>query len=177
MGGMSTLNPFTDAPQGWGKCRKAPERDRYSSAFETAITFVLGEEGGYGDDPADNGGATKYGISQRAYPDLDIKHLTVDQAKAIYLRDYWQPCQCDLLPPAIACAVFDTAVNMGTGAAIRFLQQALRVSVDGLIGPVTLRHADQNPLCYLSDYLSRRARRYHDIVLADQSQAALSGAG
>ncbi|KEQ19185.1 glycoside hydrolase family 108 protein [Endozoicomonas numazuensis] len=142
----------------------------YSAAFEIAITFVLGEEGGYVDDPKDRGGATSFGISQRAYPDLDIKSLTVEQAKAIYYQDYWQPCQCDLLPAAVACVVFDTAVNMGKGAAIRFLQQSLNVTVDGILGPVTLRTAHlETPLSYISNYLSRRAKRYHRIA-QDESQ-------
>lgn len=143
----------------------------YSAAFETAIIFVLGEEGGYVDDPSDKGGATHFGISQRAYPDLDIKSLTVEQAAAIYYQDYWLPCQCDQLPAATGVMVFGTAVNMGKRAAIRFLQQSLKVKVDGILGPVTLRAAHlETPLTYASDYLSRRARRYHVIAYQDESQ-------
>ena len=61
-----------------------------SSSFDLAIPIVLENEGGYVNDPADPGGETKYGISKRSYPALDIKNLTVEQATAIYLRDFWQ---------------------------------------------------------------------------------------
>ncbi|MCW7552572.1 N-acetylmuramidase [Endozoicomonas gorgoniicola] len=148
----------------------------YSSAFETAIAFVLSEEGGYVNDPNDNGGETNYGISKRAYPDLDIKNLTVGQAEAIYYQDYWLKCCCNELPVAVACVVLDTAVNMGPRTAIRFLQQSLRLKVDGLMGPQTLRHAHHNPpLSYLSDYLSRRARRYFDIAQTDSQRRFYRG--
>lgn len=143
----------------------------YSAAFEIAIAFVLGEEGGYVDDPADKGGATCYGISQRAYPDINIETLTLEAAKAIYYQDYWLPCRCDQLPAAAACLVFDTAVNMGKVMAVWFLQHALRVTADGILGPVTLHAACvQAPLTYVSDYLSRRALRYHEIACKEDSQ-------
>ena len=148
----------------------------YASAFETAIAFVLSEEGGYVNDPNDNGGETNYGISKQAYPDLDIKNLTVGQAEAIYYQDYWLPCRCNELPVAVACVVLDTAVNMGPRTAIRFLQQALRVTVDGIIGPKTLQAAWSNPpLAYLSDYLSHRANRYLAIALNNNQRRFYRG--
>lgn len=151
-------------------------RDAYSSAFETAITFVLAEEGGYVCDPNDKGGATKFGISQRAYPDLDIKSLTVEQASAIYYQDYWKACRCDELPAAVACVVLDTAVNMGNRTAIRFLQQSLRVSVDGIIGPKTLQASFITPpLAYLSDFFSHRAKRYLAISLNETQRRFYRG--
>ncbi|OED44056.1 hypothetical protein ACH42_08425 [Endozoicomonas sp. (ex Bugula neritina AB1)] len=144
----------------------------YSSSFEIAIAFVLGEEGGFVDDPADNGGATKYGISQRSYPDLNIQSLTIEQVKTIYHDDYWQKCRCGELPAAVACVVMDTAVNMGIGRAIRLLQEALRVTVDGIMGPKTIEAAYLNPpLFYLGDYFSYRARRYHTIVVRGQGSS------
>ena len=65
------------------------------SNFDRAFRFLIGEEGGYSADPHDPGGETKFGISKRAYPQLDIKSLTLDQAKAIYRRDYWDRLQLD----------------------------------------------------------------------------------
>ena len=53
--------------------------------FKLAIPRVITNEGGYVNDPDDPGGETKYGISKRSYPALDIKNLTVEQATAIYL--------------------------------------------------------------------------------------------
>lgn len=106
-------------------------------SFDNAFKRTVGHEGGYVNDPNDRGGETKYGISKRAYHSLDIAALTLDEARAIYLRDYWMPCACDALPPMTAAAVFDLAVNAGRDAAIRDLQLALGVDADGVIGPKT----------------------------------------
>lgn len=106
--------------------------------FDAAFDKLIGHEGGYVNDPKDPGGETKFGISKRAYPDLDIANLTMDDAKRIYLRDYWQRARCDELPPAVAFQVFDTAVNSGIGQSIRFLQRAVGVADDGQVGPFTL---------------------------------------
>jgi lysozyme family protein len=109
--------------------------------FRDAVEFVLEQEGGYTLDPNDPGGETKFGISKKAYPNLDIKNLTREDAIEIYQRDYWKPCRCDDLPRHFAFIVFDSAVNQGPRVAIRLLQIALGVSVDGIIGPKTLAAA------------------------------------
>lgn len=87
------------------------------TAFEYAIDFTLPAEGGYVNDPDDPGGETKYGISKLAHPDMDIKSLTVDQAKAIYYDEYWLRNRCDTLSLALSVAYFDTCVNLGGGRA------------------------------------------------------------
>lgn len=110
-------------------------------AFERAVAIVLEREGGYVNDPRDPGGETKYGISKRAYPALDIAALTVDDAKAIYRRDYWDACQCGQMPADVALLVFDCAVNQGVDTAKRLLQEAAGVTVDGAIGPKTIAAA------------------------------------
>lgn len=92
--------------------------------FDHAFIFVVGIEGGYTNDPNDPGGETKFGISKRAYPQVDIPNLTLDEAKAIYLRDYWHVCKCDELPADMALLVFDAAVNQGVSAALRFYANA-----------------------------------------------------
>lgn len=84
-----------------------------SVAWQKAITFTLGKEGGYSFNPADPGGETKYGISKRSYPRLDIKNLTVQQAKLIYYKDYWGPLGCSELPANKALIVFDQGVLTG----------------------------------------------------------------
>ncbi len=93
-------------------------------SFEVAFEFLLKWEGGYSDNPKDPGGTTKYGISQRAYPELNIKALTKKQAKEIYKRDYWLKAKCDELPFPIDMIVFDTAVNCGVRKAIQILELA-----------------------------------------------------
>ena len=89
--------------------------------FETALKFVLKWEGGYSNDPNDPGGETKYGISKRSYPELDISKLTLKQAKEIYYQNYWLKIGCDELPYPFNIVVFDTAVNMGRRRAMEFL--------------------------------------------------------
>lgn len=106
--------------------------------FDQAFDRLMGNEGGYVNNPADPGGETNWGIAQRSYPDVDIKNLTRDQAKAIYLRDFWQRGQMDQYDPAIAFQVFDIAVNSGIETAVRLLQRAAGVADDGHIGPVTV---------------------------------------
>ena len=95
---------------------KEPKR-----TFEDALKFVLKWEGGYSNDPNDPGGETKFGISKRSYPNLDIKNLTVKQAKEIYFQNYWLKAGCDKLTSPLDIIVFDTAVNMGVSRAKEFL--------------------------------------------------------
>jgi len=83
-----------------------------------AFEIVIGVEGGLVDDPADPGGLTKFGISQKSYPQLDIRNLTPEQAKDIYYQDYWLAAACDhITNEALAILVFDCAVNQGVSRA------------------------------------------------------------
>lgn len=104
-------------------------------AFDEAFDRLIGHEGGYVNHPADPGGETKFGISKRSYPDVNIRTLTVDGAKAIYRRDFWLPLAD--AHPAIKFQVFDFAVNSGTQTAVRKLQSAIGVADDGIWGPVS----------------------------------------
>lgn len=104
--------------------------------FETAFAVVVSIEGDYADDPTDPGSATKYGISAAAYPGLDIRNLSLDAAKAIYRRDYWDKNRCGEMPWRWALSVFDGAVNQGN--AVRVLQRVLKTAEDGIVGPATL---------------------------------------
>jgi lysozyme family protein len=118
--------------------------------FDQCFEKLIAHEGGYVNHASDPGGETNYGISKRAYPSLDIKALTLADAKAIYKRDYWDRAQCDQLPSQLSYLVFDAAVNSGIGQSIRFLQRAVGVADDGSIGPITLSAAkrmDTESLC------------------------------
>lgn len=101
--------------------------------FDKAVEFVLKHEGYYSNDPKDAGGETKFGISKRAYPNIDIKNLSRDDAIAIYKRDYWNKLPAGL-PAAIHCALFDCAVNTGISRALRLLQNAIKTNSDGKWG-------------------------------------------
>jgi lysozyme family protein len=107
-------------------------------SFDIFFDRLIGNEGGYVHNPSDPGGETNWGISKRAYPTLDIPSLTRDEAKAIYLRDYWGRAQLDQMASALAFQVFDAAANHGVETAIRLLQRAVGVADDGHVGPITM---------------------------------------
>jgi lysozyme family protein len=71
------------------------------TAFDSTFDRLIGNEGGYSNDPADPGGETNWGISKRSYPNVDIKKLTKDGAKAIYLMDFWSPLSADKMHPQL----------------------------------------------------------------------------
>ena len=106
--------------------------------FDKAFKLLIGHEGGYAHDPKDPGGETKFGISKRAYPEVDVANLTLNEAKEIYKIDYWDILLAEELPEEIRFSVFDAAVNSGNRQAIKWLQQAVGVIDDGIIGPKTL---------------------------------------
>jgi lysozyme family protein len=117
-------------------------------------TEIVAREGGYVNDPADPGGATKYGVTihtmRRLGLDLnrdgrvteaDVRLLTREQATDIFVEHYFHRPRIGLLPEALQPSVFDMQVNAGANA-VRILQRLLRdmrlqVAVDGVIGPQT----------------------------------------
>ena len=105
--------------------------------FDAAFDRLFVAEGGYVNDPNDPGGETNFGISKRSYPNVDIKGLTRDKAKAIYLHDFWDPIAADALPPSVQFQLLDFAVNSGISTAIRYLQRAVGVADDGVWGPIS----------------------------------------
>lgn len=129
---------------------------------------------GYVNDPVDPGGETKFGVAKNANQDLDIKSLTWAQAKEVYYKRYWLAGKCDQMPGRYAALHFDIAVNHGTKRAAIFLQRALGVTDDGVIGPVTLGMLNApgvdifllcNKICDL------RKQYYKDIIANKPSQA------
>ena len=128
--------------------------------FNRCIERILAEEGGLSANNRDPGGLTQFGISQRAYPNLDIARLTREQAIDIYHHDYWIMVRGDYLQTGLDLLVFDTAINMGCDAAARLLQEAVGVTVDGIIGPVTIDHARQAMPELLVYYCALRAWHY-----------------
>lgn len=125
--------------------------------FERAIDLLLELEGGYVDHPDDPGRETKFGISARAYPGLDIENLTRDDAEAIYRLDYWEKAGCHRLPAPFDVLVFDMAVHSGVKTAVTMLQRLVGAEPDGKIGPRTLAAVDragaQGPARYLAKRL------------------------
>lgn len=137
--------------------------------WDKVFEIVIGVEGGYQCLINDRGNwtsgkigvgelkGTKYGICAMSYPHLDIENLSLEEAKQIYKKDYWDKCKCDYLPNALSLAVFDYAVNSGIKQAIKDLQRSLGVTVDGIIGNQTIGAANTKPLKEIyQDYLFRR---------------------
>jgi lysozyme family protein len=122
-----------------------------SLAFTASLPFILRWEGGYVNHPADPGGATNKGVTQRVYddwrkrrglPGRDVRQLEDAEMHAIYESGYWLPPRCDLLQRQLDLVQFDSAVNMGVGRAVRMLQAALGCDVDGDFGPATRNAAE-----------------------------------
>jgi lysozyme family protein len=149
----------------------------YSSKFLKAFDYLMYHEGGYVNHPNDPGGETKYGISKRSYPHLNIKDLTRDQARQIYFVDFWHKCECeDIEDETIATKFFDLAVHTGISQAVKLIQRALRatgthVAEDGIIGPVTLSAINKaDPTDLLAALKSETAGYYRLIANANPSQ-------
>jgi len=145
------------------------------AVFDLAIGKTLAHEGGatFTDDPTDRGGATKYGISQLAYPDLDIRNLTEQQARDIYKRDYWDRVRADeITSQAVAENIFDTGVNMGVRTGSRLAQVAAEIEpADGIIGSQSLKVINKcNEELFISNYTIAKIARYAYICNRNKSQ-------
>ena len=130
--------------------------------FDTAFEFILRWEGEYVNDPNDPGGATKYGISSRSYPNLDIENLTVYDAKGIYYKDYWLRSGCDELTPPMDIIIFDTSVNMGVSRAKGFLNESTDWRDYLLLRLYTYSQFKQAPL-YFRGWANRTLDLYKQI--------------
>ncbi len=145
-----------------------------SESFDNALAFVLRWEGGYVDHPNDPGGKTNKGVTQVVYdewrtrkglPQRSVKEIDDREVHDIYEANYWGSAKCDLLKPPLDIAQFDTAVNMGVGRAVRFLQTAVGVTVDGGFGPGTQKAVDAaNPAQTVVEYCNERERYYRRLA-------------
>lgn len=142
--------------------------------YITAIKEVIKAEGGskITNDPNDPGGLTKFGISKKAYPLVDIANLTEAEAIAIYKRDYWDKVQGDLLPYKIAYALFNYAVNRGVSVAIKYAQKAAGVIQDGKMGQGTIAAIlVMGERSFLEQFLGLAKKGYEDLVASKPALA------
>ena len=143
------------------------------TSFDKAFTYTMEWEGGskLTNDPDDLGSTTKYGISKRYHPGVDIENLTEEKAKTIYALEYWGGINGNLLASKserVAIKVFDAAVNPGVIRAVRFLQESLngldgvfpKLDVDGRLGPGTLRAVAQSDEDDILENFVMRLERY-----------------
>ena len=138
------------------------------NVFDSAFKVVIGEEGGFSNNPADPGNwtsgvcgrgmcrGTRYGIAAADHPDLDIATLTLDTARSIYKEKYWSAVRGDELPAPLALLVFDAAVNCGVSRAIRWLQVAAQCATDGILGDQTIAAVSGKGAHIYSEFQAQR---------------------
>ena len=150
--------------------------------FEPAVDFVLSHEGGYACNEADPGGETNFGISKREFPSCDVKNLTVEMAREFYRTHYWDRGRfAEFRYQSVANKVFDLWINTGPSAATKILQLACGdcrapVTVDGVMGSVTLAMANGVSEFSLLNALKNRAvSHYQRLVAEDQNLAEFLG--
>ena len=149
------------------------------AVFEIALQRTLRNEGG---QTIDQGGLTKYGISQKAFPNLDIKSLTPEAAGEIYHRHYWIPIRgARIVEQELADTLFDFAVNAGVSQAVRTLQKLMnrlsieKVTVDGVMGPQTLQKLNDWGFWLVHDFNVERQRYYERLGAKPKWRKSLKG--
>jgi lysozyme family protein len=121
------------------------------SNYQKCLAFTLQFEGGYVNHPRDPGGETNKGVTKRVYDAYrtrkgkavqSVRNISDAELQEIYKRQYWDAVHGDELPIGVDACVFDLAVNSGPGRAVKQLQQALGVKVDGNLGLATVAAAN-----------------------------------
>lgn len=147
--------------------------------WDRAFDLVLKSEGGYVNDNADHGGETNLGVTRAAWGeykgrpirDGEMRQLTRDMVKPFYKSRYWDKVRGDDLPAGLDYAVFDFAVNAGPGRAAKFLQRAVGVAEDGMIGPATMAAVKRtNAAEVLAQFSAAKESFYKGLVDRDPAQ-------
>lgn len=111
--------------------------------YDKCLETILHHEGGYVNHPKDPGGETNLGVTKRVYEEWggtkSMRDLTVKDVAPIYKKNYWDRVKGDDLPDGLDLCVFDFGVNAGTGRSAKYLQKMVGTTVDGGIGPNTLK--------------------------------------
>jgi lysozyme family protein len=138
---------------------------RDTDLFLRCVGIILKNEGGYVNHPHDEGGETNFGICKRNHPDLDIKNMTREEAIEIYRKEYWDKMNLDGIKNAnLALHVFDMGVNAGCKRAIKILQAIVGASVDGIIGPETIKLVNDCNRDVVSLYVAERKKLYFSLA-------------
>ena len=140
--------------------------------FQECLEHILQSEGGYVNHPSDPGGMTNLGVTKRVWEEWtgkpateqEMRSLTHEQVAPLYKKRYWDAIKGDDLPSGVDLCVFDCAVNAGVYRAARFLQHALRVTEDGVIGPATVKAAKElPPRAIIADFCAQRELHYKSL--------------
>jgi len=144
--------------------------------FEECISVVFAHEGGYAFNENDPGGETKYGISKRSYPELNIRELTREQAKGIYERDFWKPLKLYMIDNANICLeLFDFSVNAGISRAVKMAQKLAGTQEDGIMGGMTAKAINEFEGDYVKAYKHARRIYYEHLGSKDRYGIFLKG--
>lgn len=140
--------------------------------FNLAVKHTLDKEGGLSNDMFDLGGLTKFGISSKSYPNEDIENMTIDRAKFLYKRDYWDVIKGDQInSQKVAESIFDFAVNAGVKTSSRLAQKVIGSNPDGIIGPNTLSLLNGYDWeLFVCQFALLKIERYCEIVGGNPSQ-------
>jgi lysozyme family protein len=137
------------------------------SDFNQAVQKTLIHEGGYVNNPADSGGPTKYGITQKDLPDINIEEITEQQASDYYAQHYWKNLYSQISSQLLGEKIFDMGVLFGVGVAVGILQLTLGVTVDHSFGPATLEALNQaDEASTLSSYKTNLVTHTFNIATA-----------
>lgn len=138
--------------------------------FDQAFDLLITHEGGFTNRPFsdDPGGRTMYGVTERVAKEHGyvgrMEDLTLDFAKKVYRKSYWDACNCDQMQDSLRYPLFDAAVNSGVTQAIKWLQSSVGVKADGVIGPMTLHAVNMAaPQVVRQQMLGKRLRFMTDL--------------
>lgn len=146
------------------------------------IDDIIRREGGFVDHPADSGGPTNYGITQRSWRiyragrysrhelPTQVKEITETHAREFYRDEYVEPSKW-IEDDTLLAFFVDTAINHGTPRATRWTQRSANVMTDGRAGPITRAAVNAKPVEVYRKLLRQRLKFIADIVARDTSQA------
>lgn len=151
---------------------------KITDVSDKAIEYALKNEGLYSNDKDDSGGETKFGISKRSYPNLDIKNLSVQKAKQIYKKDFWENQNYkNIKNENLAIKIFDLAVNVGTSRANKLIKRSLRsvnkkVEENGILDDITICLINESDATDLLSALKSEAAGYYRLIVSTKPHRA-----
>ena len=148
--------------------------------FNKFLDYIFEVEGGFTNDENDRGGATNFGIIEEEARKFgytgDMRNLTKDFAKNIYLKKYYLGNHIDkITDDRVALSIFDWAVNSG-GKGIKKAQIVANkfganLIIDGIIGNKTLEAINAiDPKMFLKEYHEMQRTFYKNLAARDSSQ-------
>lgn len=152
--------------------------------YKKLIPHVLKWEGGWSNNPSDKGGPTMKGITLATYTayckkkgkglptQAQLKAISQNEWEEIFKTMYWDRWQADKIQSqSIANLLVDWLWTSGTYG-IKYPQQVLDVTIDGLVGPKTISAINNYPdyMVLFQKLWNRRKAHFEGIAKANASQ-------